>query len=42
MIGVTVGFLLIFPGFFSPRSAPRRAAHRAAAVRPAVQSLILP
>jgi hypothetical protein len=49
MIGVTVGFLLIFPGFFSPRSAPRRApvhftprAHRAPTVRPAVQSLILP
>ena len=49
MIGVTVGFLLIFPGFFSPRSAPRRAAvhaiprgRRAATVRPAVQSLILP
>lgn len=37
MIGITVGFLLIFPGFFLP-------AFRAArpTVQPAVQSLILP
>lgn len=46
MIGITVGFLLIFPGFFLPafRAAPRaRPRHTVPpAMRRTVQSLILP